>query len=450
MHRLLVVGLNHTTAPLAVRERLAFGAQERAGVLAAFRERFPQAEAVLLSTCNRVELYTARSVHGHPRVEEMIGFLAGLRDLVPEEIDPHLYRKADREAVAHLFSVACSLDSMVLGETQILGQVREAYDAATLADTTGALLHPLFQRAIAVGKQVMTDTVLSEGRLSVASVAVEYARRIFDRFDDKTVLSIGAGKMATLVLRNFQMLSPGKLLVCNRDYTKATALAAQFGGQAAPFERLSEHLASADIVISSTGAPHAIITRKQFEQVAKQRRYRPVFLIDIALPRDVESQVGDLENVYLYNIDDLQQVVAATQTQRSEAVAAAQQIVEQQVSEFAAWHRQREMGPLIDRLYHRYHEVAQGEISRTIHKLPNLTEGEKEILENLGRRIVNKLLHDPVEMLRSTATRSQSPAGQYAHALERLFKLMGQETDSPTDPTSSDQCQEDDGQQHGA
>src|SRR2546423_7258181 len=217
MQRLLLLGLNHTTAPLEVREKLAFNAQQRAEALARFRERFEGSEAVLVSTCNRVELYVGRAVHGHPRPEEMVEFLAGFHGLSPAAFGNHVYQKIDREVVEHLFAVASSLDSMVLGETQILGQVRDAYEVATAAQSAGAALNPLFQRAIAVGKQVMHETSLAEGRISVASVAVDYARNIFEHFNDKTVLSIGAGKMAPLVLREFVSLSAGRMLICNRS-----------------------------------------------------------------------------------------------------------------------------------------------------------------------------------------------------------------------------------------
>ena len=427
MSRLLLVGLNHTTAPLEVREKLAFSAEQRRIALDAFRARFSDAEAVLVSTCNRVELYVARSVHGHPREEEMTAFLAGFHSLTGGEVAAHLYRKTDLDVVTHLFAVASSLDSLVLGETQILGQVREAYDAARVATSAGPLLHPLFQRAISVGKQVMSQTALTEGRLSVASVAVEYARRIFDHFADKTVLSIGAGKMASLALQSFKALAPGRLLVCNRDPAKAVALAEKFAAQPAPFEKLCEHLVAADVVISSTGSTHPILTRQQFEQVLPRRRYRPVFIIDIALPRDVEASVGDLENVYLYNIDDLQRVVMETHQQRGAAVDAARRIIAREVEEYTTWQRTRHMGPLIDRLYKRYHAVALEEARRTINKLPeSATEAQrdqfKSEVEELARRIVNKLLHDPVQGLRASDS-VHGPLPQYLHALERLFKL---------------------------
>jgi glutamyl-tRNA reductase len=426
MQRLVLVGLNHTTAPLAVREKLVFTGPQRQAALREFRARYPEAEAVLVSTCNRVELYVGRTIHGHPRADEMIEFLASSHGLPGKNLEQHFYHRADRDGVMHLFSVASSLDSMVLGETQILGQVRAAYDAGCATGTVGALLNPLFQRAIAVGRQVMSQTSLSEGRLSVASVAVDYARRIFDHFNDKTVLSIGAGKMAQLVLKSFHALKPGRLLVCNRNTEKAAALAEKFGGVCCSLEQLPEHLVAADIVISSTGATEPIITAKLFQPLLRQRRYRPVFLIDIALPRDIDPAVGELENVYLYNIDDLQEVVASTQSQRQAAVDAARIIVEQQVEDFAAWNRTRQVGPLIDALYRRSHDIARQEVCRMLNKLPNLSEAERAHLDDLGRRIVNKLLHDPIHQLR-TSDSLHAPTAQYLNVLERLFHLKIEE-----------------------
>jgi len=422
MDRLLLLGLNHTTAPLEVRERLAFNAGQRDEALAAFRQRFPQSEAVVLSTCNRVELYAAREVHGRPRVEEMIQFISEFHGIPTARFAPHVYEKANRDVVEHLFHVASSLDSMVLGETQILGQVRDAYEASAQASAAGPMLNPLFQRAIAVGKEVMRDTALAEGRVSVASVAVDYAKGIFDHFDDKTVLCVGAGKMARLVLQHFVALKPGQMLICNRDASKAGELATRFGGQAVPFDGLSEHLVAADIVLTSTGAAHPIITRQQIEGLRKRRRYRPIFLIDIAVPRDVEAPVGDIEDVYLYNLDDLQKVVSDTQSQRKEAIDGARQIVLRHVESFLTWNRQRELGPSIQRLYERYHAIAQEELARTLNKLPNISDAERAHLEDLARRIVNKLLHDPVQTLRSPDA-GHSPGIQYLHALEKLFKL---------------------------
>jgi glutamyl-tRNA reductase len=426
MQRLVVLGLNHTTASLDLREKLVFTPPQRKESLMNLRQRFGQCEAVLLSTCNRVELYVARQTHGHPKQLELAEFLGQSRGLKLEEFQSSLYEKSERDVVSHLFSVASSLDSMVLGETQILGQVREAYDAAREAGTAGPMLHPLFQRATAVAKQVMTQTTLGEGRTSVATVAVEYARRIFDVFSDKTVLSIGAGKMARLMLANMAALKPGKLLICNRDRTKAETLAQEFGGSAVPMEDLADHLAVSDIVISGTGSSEPIITRSLFEAVMRKRRYRPVFLIDIAVPRDVAGDVAKIENVYLYNMDDLQQTVMATRSQRGAAVEAAGKIVEREVSEFVVWHRARMMGPLIDQLYQRSHAVAQEELTRILGKLSAVSAADQQQLEELTRRIVNKLLHDPVQALRESDA-DHAPMSQYLHAIQRLFKLNSED-----------------------
>jgi len=410
------------TASLDLRERLVFTPQQRKDALAALRRQFEQCEAVLLSTCNRVELYVARQTHGHPKQLELAEFLGQSRGVKLEEFQSSLYEKSERDVVTHLFSVASSLDSMVLGETQILGQVREAYDAARQAGTAGPMLHPLFQRAAAVAKQVMSQTTLGEGRTSVATVAVDYARRIFDVFSDKTVLSIGAGKMARLMLTNLAALKPRKLLVCNRDRAKAEALASEFGGSAVAMEDLADHLAASDIVVSGTGSSEPIITRLFFEVVMRRRRYRPVFLIDIAVPRDLAGDVAKVENVYLYNMDDLQQAVMATRSQRGAAAEAAAKIVEREVHEFVAWNRARMMGPLIDQLYQKFHAVAREELGRIVGKLSVVSPQDQRQLEELTRRIVNKLLHDPVQALRESDS-DHAPMSQYLHAIQELFKL---------------------------
>jgi glutamyl-tRNA reductase len=422
MLRLHLLGLNHTTAPLEVREKLAFNTAQRAAAMTAFRQKFPGCEVVLLSTCNRVELYVAREIHGHPLAAEAVEFLSDFQSVPAEVLNPHLYHHSGRDLVQHLFTVASSLDSMVLGETQILGQVREAYESARDQSCVGALLNPLFQRAIAVGKQVIRETPLAEGRVSVASVAVDYARGIFDHFGDKKVLCIGAGKMSQLVMRSFAALQPKSLLICNRDGQKAEALAPQFNALAVPFDQLDDHLSSVDVVITSTGSADPIITASRFATVHRRRRYRPIFIIDIAMPRDVEPAVAQLENVYLYNLDDLQKVVSETHAGRQGTIESAMKIVTAAVADYLRAHRIRAMGPVIDQLYKRYHQLAQAELDRTLHKMPGVSEAEKSHLEELTRRIVNKLLHDPVQALRA-ADDSHQPVSQYVHAMERLFKL---------------------------
>ncbi|HVT89244.1 MAG TPA: glutamyl-tRNA reductase [Tepidisphaeraceae bacterium] len=422
MRRLLLLGLNHTTAPLEVRERLAFSPDQHRRAIELFREKHPACEIVVLSTCNRVEVYLAREVHGRPRIEDVAEFLSEFHQIPMDQFKSHLYERAEKTAVQHLFSVAASLDSMVLGESQIIGQVRQAYELSKEMGAAGTVLNPLFQRALAVGKEVHSATPLGEGRLSVAGIAVQYARQIFERFEDKSVLCVGAGKMAGLALRGFAALRPRQLVVCNRDVDKAARVADEFGGIGASLEALDEQLVAADIVITSTGATRPIIMAEQFQALLKRRRYRPIFIIDIAVPRDVDPMVATLDNVYLYNLDDLQKAMAETRVQRGQAVEQAQGIVDKGVEEFSVWLRQRAMGPMIDQLYKRLHELAADEVARTIPKMPSLDEAQKSQLQELARRIVNKVLHDPVTALRQNDP-AHGGAGQYLHAIERMFRL---------------------------
>lgn len=413
MNRLLLVGLNHTTAPLAVREKLA-GAS--AQTMAAVRSAWENCEAVLLGTCNRVELYLAGS--GSPDADAAIELLARAHGLDPSVVQPHVYAFSGQQAIEHLFNVASGLDSMVLGETQILGQVRNAYESARVTGAAGPVLHPLFQKAVAVGKEVLGQSGLADGRLSVASVAVDYARRVFDHFGDKTVLCVGAGKMARLVSQRFTDLRPGRLEVISRDIGRARVLADEFGGRGYDFSSLDERLVAADVVITSTGADFPVITRARFEPLLGRRRYRPVLMIDIAVPRDIETAVGELDNVYVYNLDDLQEVVQKTLAGRGNAVAAARAIVARHVAQYAAWHRQRETGPLIDGLYKQYNTIAKAELDRALAKLPSMDDAARKALEEMTHRMVQKMLHGPVHCLRGN--NHEATAG-YAHALEKLF-----------------------------
>ena len=434
MHRLSLLGLNHTTAPLTVREQLAFNSAQQREALARFIEQNPGGEAVLISTCNRVELYAA-AAESAADASVARRFLATFHGVPESLVAEHAYEKRERAVVEHLFHVAGSLDSMVVGETQILGQVRSAYELAQSLGTTGTLLNPLFQRALAAGKEVMTRTGLGAGRRSVAGVAVDYARGVFERFDDKTVLSIGAGKMASLVLQGFVNLKPKRLLICNRDPAKAEQLARQHGGEVVPFESLPNALAAADVVLSGTGSAKPILTAATFDGALRQRRYRPIFVIDLAVPRDVEASVGQMEHVYLYNVDDLQQIVGRTGGPSPESLGAARETIARHVEAFVVWHRTRVMGPTIDRLYQRSHDLAREELERTIAKLPNISPAERQHLEELARRIVNKLLHGPVQTIRNAET-SHLPAGGYVHAMEKLFGLEEGRPDTSSPPTA--------------
>ncbi|MDB5326537.1 MAG: glutamyl-tRNA reductase [Phycisphaerales bacterium] len=457
MNDLLLIGLNHTTAPLDVRERLALAPQRAFDAITAWQQRSAGGnagggEVVLLSTCNRVEIYLAGPVERGAVVD----FLADFHATPAAKFETHLYERHGRAAVEHLFAVASGLDSMVLGESQILGQVRTAYETSRSAGATGPVLNPLFQRAATVGKEVLTDTGLGDGRVSVASVAVDYAKRIFDTFSDKTVLCLGTGKMSRLVLQGFTSLKTGKVLVASREQSRADAFAAKFGGRdfsggdlsirGVTMDDLDKHLIAADVIIGSTGATHPVVTRERFAGLLKKRRYRPAFFLDIAVPRDIEPAVGDLEGVYLYDLDDLQGVVSQTLAGRTGQVEVARGVVRRHVDAYAAWHRQREIGPLIDALYRHSGDIAKGELDRTLGKL-DLDDSGREQVEQLVHRVIQKLLHGPVSQLKQAHEPHNDSRGEgqaYVHAVEKLFNLRPPTDDQAphgqtvSDPTADD------------
>lgn len=430
--RLLMVGLNHKSAPLELRERFGFTSEQAGDAAMRFSQRFPECELVILSTCNRVEFYLARPLRAAPAVEELVQFLAEFHGASAALLLGHVYHREDRAMAEHLFLVASSLDSMVVGETQILAQVKEAYQQAAVwekgrigqtepALPGGRVLHVLFQRALAAAKEVHERTRISAGRLSVASVAVELAASVFDRFDDKTVACVGAGKMASLMLRHLAELKPRQLLVTNRSVEKASALANQFSAASRPFEELDDLLAEADVLLTGTGSAEPIITETRFRALEKRRRYRPIVMVDVAVPRDIEPAVGRLSNVYLYNIDDLQDVAAGNRGKRDEETAAARTIVRAHVEEFARWFAARDVGPLVKALYEQSHALARGELDAFFLRNPELSQAQKHEMERLAHRLVGKLLHEPVTQLTTHGEATARP--MLAAALRKLFAL---------------------------
>ena len=429
---MLVVGLNHRTAPIELRETVAFTPAQAAEATRAFRARHPQAELVILSTCNRVEFYIARPLSEEPTLAGVAAFLAEFHRLRPEQLAGHLYHYQDRAMIEHLFAVASSLDSMVVGETQILSQVKHAYlhgcdparDAA--ARGVGKVLHALFQRALAAAKDIHEKTHLATGHLSVASVAVELTASVFDRFDDKTVLCVGAGKMASLMLRHLAELKPRRLLIANRSPQRAAALAAEFAvndgkAEARPFEQLDALLAEADILLAGTGASEPIITEARFRAVLKARRYRPIVMVDIAVPRAIEPGVAGLSNVYLYNIDDLQAVAAGNRGKRDQEIAAARQLLATHVDDFLRWSAARDLGPLVRALYAQADQIARAELGAHLARYPDLSPEHRADLERLARRLIQKLLHAPVTQLTTHAETTARP--MLAEALRCLFDI---------------------------
>jgi len=344
--RLQVVGCSHRSAPIGLRERLAFSPDQVSRALKQFREDFPQAEVVLLSTCNRVELYAATPNDRLPGREQIGAFLARFHGLDAAEILPCLYEHGDRGVVEHLFAVAASLDSMVLGEAQILAQVKQAYQQAVEEGGAGPLLHALFQAALKAARRIAGETAIHERRVSIPSVAVaDFAQQIFERFDDKKTLVIGAGEMAEETLRYLQDEGAHDVTVINRSFDRAGSLARQWRGEARPWERLLETLAEVDLVISTTGAEEPVVRLADFERVRKARCEKPLFVLDLAVPRDFEPAIGDLAGVYLYSVDDLRSACERNRQQRDRELPAARRIVEHETDRFMADLHARASGP---------------------------------------------------------------------------------------------------------
>jgi len=424
--RIVLVGCNHRSAPVAVRERLAFDGPKLARALDAFVERFPNVEAVLLSTCNRVELIAAGDQPSKvPDLDLAADFLSSLHGVGRAELTPHLYFHADRDAVRHLFEVASSLDSLVPGESQILAQVKEAYRVARERRLTGPVTNALFQKAIAVGKRIHTSTEIARKKVSVSSVAVEFACEIFqvDQFPQKTVLVIGAGKMGELTLENLCELRPGRILVTNRTAEKATEVAARWNGNAVPFDRLDDWLAAADLVLSTTGSPEPIVTRRRFAAIMRRRGNRPVFIVDIAVPRDFAPDIGDLENVYLYNIDDLERERSKNLKAREREMLKARSIIDRETESFLRELRhQRHSGPVISQLRQEWDTRREAELVRLFAQRPNLSPEDREAVARTLERFQNQLLHQPVSALRSAAENGHHHHG-LLDALKRLFQI---------------------------
>ena len=414
---IVVVGLNHETAPVAVREALAFPKERLPEVLARVREDTGLGEAMILSTCNRVEVY-GRSTDS--TVDAVAAFLARCHSRTVEEIAPHLYRLEGEAAVRHAFRVAASLDSMVMGEPQILGQVKDAYEAAEKAGSLGSVLNALRNRSIAAAKRARTETAIGRNAVSVSHVAVELARKIFGDLGDRSVLLVGAGKMSEVAARQMVRAGARASVLGGRTFEKAEQLAAALGGRAAPFEALREELARADVVISGTGASGVVIHREDVEAAQAARRGRPLFLIDIAVPRDVAEDAGKVAGVFLYDLDDVKKVAEANLRERRKEAAAAEAILEHEIREFLEWRRSLEVVPLLVELRRRADEIRKAEIEKARRRLGPLTPEQESALEAATSAIVNKLLHGPTVHLKEMAGNGQS---EHVGFIRKLFGL---------------------------
>ena len=424
VRELLVVGLSWRTAPVALREKLAFTDTEMGHALEDLRSQDSIAEAMILSTCNRVEVYSAIDKSapksaGERAVAAVRNYLASNRGVDSELLSEALYERTSVEALHHIFRVASSLDSMVVGESQILGQLKDAYGRAVSSGSAGATISRCLERAFRVAKRVRTETEIAQGGANVASVAVEVARRVFD-LSGKSVLLLGAGKMGTLAARHLRGAGAARIAVANRSIEKAVQLAATVEGVAQPWTKLPELLAGSDVVISSTGSTEPILNKKLVRKALKKRRYKPIVIVDIAVPRDADPEIGTLDGVYLFDIDDLEKVVAENLRLRGREADAAEQLVRTEVTSFEAWSRGRSAVPTIKGLREHFTRVASEEADRMAAAIAAENDPKKRerLAHQLSQRIANKLLHTPMLALKG----GSDVAGGSEEELEELIR----------------------------
>ncbi len=416
---LFVAGLSHKNAPVELRERLAVEEDKLRELLRDVAASGVVQEALILSTCNRVEVYGVADVPGEARA---VAFrhLCQHRGVSLGLVEPLLYTDLDQDAVRHAFRVASSLDSMMIGEPQILGQVKDAFALAQACETVGPRLHTLFTQAFAVAKRVRTETEIARHAVSVSFAAVELAKKIFDGLGGKAVLLVGAGKMSELAARHLVEQGAFPIYVTNRTWARAQDMARALAGTAVPWDELETALAGVDIVVTSTGAPEPVISKEAVQRVMHSRRARPLFFIDIAVPRDVEEGVDRLGDVYRYDIDDLKQVVDANIRERLREAQRAESLVEREIGKFLARQSEVEVIPTIVSLRGRLEEIRAGEVKKTLARLPDAPPETRQAIEALSSAIVNKILHTPITKLRES-----SRAGAHRSWLELVHELFG-------------------------
>ncbi|HEB96437.1 MAG TPA: glutamyl-tRNA reductase [Sedimenticola thiotaurini] len=414
---LLALGLNHKTAPVEIRERVTFGPDIVVGALRSLCGQPGLEEAVILSTCNRTELYCATD--GDDGAERVGRWLSDFHGLELETIAPYLYRHENRDSVAHLLRVASGLDSMVLGEPQILGQVKQAYQTAADAATTGKLLGRLFQHTFSVAKQVRTDTAIGHSPVSIAFAAVSLARQIFSDLAQQSALLIGAGETIELAARHLHQHGIGRIIVANRTLERAHSLANQFDGYAIALTEIPAHLPEADIVISSTASPLPVLGKGTVESALKKRRHQPIFMVDIAVPRDIEAEVGDLNDVYLYTVDDLQEVIEENMRSRREAAEQAQEIIDLHTEEFMGWLRSLDaVDMVLD--YRRKAERMRDEVLRRAMKQLQAGKTPEQVMQFLAHTLTNKLLHTPSARIRQAGVDGELALLEAANTLLQI------------------------------
>jgi glutamyl-tRNA reductase len=411
-NRLVVVGLNHETAPVPVRERVAFSPAGLGESLQALSDY--AAQGIIVSTCNRTEVYTVGSRQSS--VGKLLEFLSAHSEIPVEDLVPHLYILEEREAVRHLFRVSSGLESMILGEYEVLGQVRQALEEAEAARMASHPLAGLFQRAVALGRRAREETEISKNAASVSSAAVALAKGVFDDLEHRRVLVIGAGEAGALVAKALVKIGACRVTVTNRSLSKAEGLALEIGGRAIPFHKFAEALGRADILISCSGAPHYIIEPDVIGRVAKARSSHPILLIDIAVPRDIDPAVKGIEGAVLYDIDDLNSVVKENRREREREAEKAKAIIEAEVRGFMEWRDSRGKAPVIKALVDKAERIRSAQLARSLKEMPGVTPEDEERLEAMTRAIVKKILHSPISSLKNRN-------GDHVQAVRELFDL---------------------------
>jgi glutamyl-tRNA reductase len=417
---IVLIGLNHKTAPIAVREKVFAGCQEENNLLASLRSLSGVGEVLYLSTCNRVEIIASVGER-EDAVKNLSDFLASSGGLTEAEAASCIYKCYDEEAVRHIFRVAASLDSLIMGETQILGQVKDAYRQALAQNATGVVLNRLMHCSFRAAKRVRSETAIAVNPVSVSFAAVELAKKIFGTLTGKKILLIGAGEMAELTGTHLIGNGAEEIIVANRSLSQASLLAEKFHGEAVSLDALEAKLIEADIVISSTGAPTFIITADLIRKIHHQRRNRLLFLIDIAVPRDIDPAASSLENVYLYNIDNLQDIVDENMNVRKKEAIKAEMIVEEEITRYVSWQKEQESVPTIVSLRNKAGEIVKAEMDKAAGWIHNLDKEEQEKVDNLVNSIVKKLLHTPVAALKEES--SEFSSKDIVATVRRLFRL---------------------------
>ena len=420
MSDILLLGLNHHTAPVELRECIALSKDDTADALRDLSQREAINEVLVFSTCNRVEVLMVTD-NKASAVETTKDFIAEFNNIPRERFEASLYVYEGNEAVRHIFKVASSLDSMILGEPQILGQVKEAYHTATRQKTSGVILNRLLHRAFFVAKKVRHETGIGDRAVSISYAAIELGRKIFDSLEEKKALLIGAGEMAEIAVEHLIRHKAGTIYVANRTFERAVELATKFKGTPIRFEEISDCLQQVDIIISSTGAPDVIIRRNQVKKIMRTRRNRPLFFIDIAVPRDIDPEINRLNNVYVYDIDELQDVIEENIEDRKKEALKGERIIDEAVIRFKEWFENLNVVPTIVDLRHKFDTIAKAELEKTFQSLGNLSEKERRAIDKMASSMINKMMHDPTLLLKSDGKHINKSA--YLDFTRRLFKL---------------------------